>query len=152
MAMKMTRLTKWIVMLGLCITGISANAVDPREIEADAPPLLKQNPEYQWSDLHWAARLGRVEDVQRLAAQSAQRNARDFQGRTPLHIAVLAGHNRAVEALLAAGADVNARDQWGITPLRRAELTQEIRGWDRAAIKDLLRAAGGTTEQIMPRR
>lgn len=141
-----------IVVLGVCLAGISARAMDPREVDAEAPLLLKQNPEYQWTSLHWAARLGRVEEVQRLAVQSAKRNARDFQGRTPLHIAVLAGHSQVVQALLGAGADVNARDQWGITPLRRAELTQEIRGWDRSAIRELLIAAGGDTEQIMPVR
>ena len=135
----------------LAATGpLAAGQTDPRDLPADVPTHLEQNPDYQWTPLHWAVRRGNIDRVIQLLGDRANIEARDFQGRTPLHIAVLAGHDDIVALLLDQGANVNARDDWGITPLRRVELISEARGWDRSAIARILIEAGGETTQIMP--
>jgi hypothetical protein len=70
--------------------------------------------------LREAAQRGDVPAVQRLAAEKANIDARDADGRTALMLAVLNGRARAVDALLAAGADPNAADANGTTPLQAA--------------------------------
>ncbi len=142
----------WILIgvIGCSSVALEARAsTDPRDLPADFPTHLERETKYQWTPLHWAVRRGQLERVRTLVG-TENIEARDFQGRTPLHIAVLSGRDEIVAFLLEQGAHVNARDQWGITPLRRIELIEEYRGWDRSAIADMLRAAGGSKTQIMP--
>ncbi len=106
--------------------------------------ILEDDPQYQWTGLHWAVRRGNMEEVKSEIDRGARIDARDFLERTPLHIAVLSGHLEIVEHLIDEGADVNAKDEWGVTPLRRLELLKEARGWDRSEIRALLEEHGGT--------
>ena len=135
----------------LMLPALVMASIDPRDVPADVPTRLEFEEKYEWTALHWAVRRGQVENVRNLINRE-DIEARDFQGRTPLHIAVLSGHDALVELLLRNGANVNARDQWEVTPLRRAELVSEIRGWDRAQIKAILKEHGGISDQIKPSR
>ncbi len=141
-----------IAMLVTAAALVSANvgkAAPDREPMAADPGLpagvdLQQR--YGWTDLHWAARHGRMAEARRwldAAGAAAGVDAREKLGRTPLHLAAMAGHREMVEWLLAHGADVNARDAYNVTPLRRLELLRDVRQWDRADIKSLLIDSGG---------
>ncbi len=135
------------LLMALFLTSVPVQGDDPRDLPYDVETNLEQDPQYEWTSLHWAARRNRIEEVEEHLRRGRHAEARDFQGRTPLHIAVLSGHDDVVALFIQHGADVNARDQWGITPLGRAELVAEIRGWDRDHIAGLLREAGGDPEQ-----
>lgn len=134
--------------MGVILAGVTAayGAEDPRELPHDIPTQIEQDAQYEWTPLHWAVRRAQVDRITELAT-NATLEARDAQGRTPLHIAVLSGHAEIVELLIEQGADVNARDLWGNTPLRRLALVTEQRGWDRSEIAQLLRDAGGESDQ-----
>ena len=62
----------------------------------------------------------RKEIVEQLIAKSADVNAKDKAGSTPLHQAANDGHKEIVELLIANGADVNAKDFDGFAPLHYA--------------------------------
>ncbi len=72
---------------------------------AQVPPSPAEAAQYQ--GLHAAAWRGDVPKIEKLAAASANLNARDPQGRTPLHVATFARQRGAIRALVKAGADVN---------------------------------------------
>lgn len=120
---------------------------DPRDVPADVSSSLEQDSQYRWTPLHWAVRRGHIEEVRTLAGRG-NLEAQDFLGRTPLHIAVLSGHEDIVQLLLEAGANPNAQDQWEVTPLRRVEIIGATHGWDRSAIAELLRQAGGVKKDL----
>ena len=145
--MKTTILSGLLAGAFLWTAPFAEGRVDPRDVPANVPTALEQNPEYQWTPLHWAVRRGDIDRVSALAGRG-NLEARDFQGRTPLHIAVLSGHDDIVKLLLERGADPNAQDQWYVTPLRRVELVTEHRGWDRQNIARLLREAGGVKKDM----
>ncbi len=85
---------------------LSALLAGPAPGVAQVPP---SDPEIgRYTGLHAAAWRGDLQAVRRLAADPAQREARDAQGRTPLHVATFARQAEAVAALLAAGADTAA--------------------------------------------
>ena len=69
--------------------------------------------------LHYAARLGGIEEMRELLDEGFPINAFDDLGHTPLHCAAIGGHIEAVRYLIKAGADVNAHDEEkiGETPL-----------------------------------
>lgn len=108
----------------------------PSAVSADAAPRMQSaQPETQdargqsavrrWpgsdrfgrTDLWWAAREGRIDDVKRLIAAVENPNAGDVDGEGPLHAAARGGHAAVVELLLAYGADPNLRDRYATTPL-----------------------------------
>jgi ankyrin repeat protein len=72
---------------------------------AQVPPSPAEAAQYQ--GLHAAAWRGDVPKIEKLAAASANLNARDPQGRTPLHVATFARQRGALRALVKAGADVH---------------------------------------------
>jgi len=72
------------------------------------------------TELWWAAKDGRVEDVKRLIAQVENPNALDIDDEGPLHAAARGGHTDVVELLIAYGADPRARNRFGTTPLHLA--------------------------------
>ncbi|MGB8432938.1 MAG: ankyrin repeat domain-containing protein, partial [Burkholderiales bacterium] len=98
---------------------------DPRAAPA---PTRVQSAWIKWpgsdrfgrTELWWAAREGRVEDVGRLIAQVENPNARDVDDEGPLHAGVRGGHAKVVEVLIAYGADVRAANRYGATPLHIA--------------------------------
>lgn len=77
---------------------------------------------------------------------SADIDARDSKGRTPLHYAALLGRKNALEALIEAGADVNAVDRRGETPLhlaaRRTQVYQVVQLLEAGAEADPLNTDG----------
>jgi len=75
--------------------------------------------ERELNGLHWAARDGDLEEVQRLVAQGRDLNLFDDLDRTPLHYAAERGHWEVMAYLIKAGADVNAHHESriGETPL-----------------------------------
>jgi len=97
-------------------------------LAGDPAPATAQSGWTKWSgsdrfgrtELWWAARDGRVEDVKRLIAQVENPNARDVDDEGPLHAAARGGHAAVVELLIAYGADPRAKNRYGTTPLHVA--------------------------------
>jgi len=73
------------------------------DARAQTPPSDSERAAYR--GLHAAAARGDTAEIQRFAADRADLNARDGNGRTPLHVAAFMGHGDAVQVLLKAGAD-----------------------------------------------
>ena len=69
------------------------------------------------AQLHDAARMGDVEEVERLIEQGADVNAIANNGATALMYASQNGHSEVVGLLLTVGGDVNATDPIGMTAL-----------------------------------
>ena len=78
------------------------------------------------SELWWAAKDGRLEDVERLLAQGENPNTADIDGEAPLHAAARWGQVAVVELLLSQGADPSARALYGMTPLHVSVLAGQI--------------------------
>lgn len=72
-----------------------------------------------WTTLHCAIANISAENANSFL-DTADQNAKDRDGRTPLHWAVLNGKRPWVKALLGAGSDKNCRDNSGRTPLHLA--------------------------------
>jgi len=70
-------------------------------------------------DIFEAAKEGRIQDLEQLAAQVGP-NTRNGLGRTPVHFATIANQIEAIQRLFELGADINARDITGLTPLHQA--------------------------------
>jgi serine/threonine-protein phosphatase 6 regulatory ankyrin repeat subunit A len=89
--------------------------------------------------IHNAASAGHIEAVKQHLAASADVNAKDSVGWTPLHLAAICDHKETAELIIANGADVNATNDKGTTPLDWA-----IR-YNHPETADLLRQHGGKT-------
>ncbi len=88
-------------------------------------------------ELIWAASLGDVVAVRRLAAQGIPLETADYDYRTALHLAAAEGHLEVVSYIIAHGVPTSPTDRWGNTPLNDA-----IRhGHD--DVVEVLRAHGG---------
>lgn len=70
--------------------------------------------------LWWAARAGRLAEVEHLLVRGDDPNAADIDGEGPLHAAARAGRVAVLEALLLHGADPGLQARYGATPLHVA--------------------------------
>ena len=84
--------------------------------------------------LWWAAKDGRLADVERLLAAGEDPNAADVDGEAPLHAAARWGHTAVVETLLAQGADPGMTALYAMTPLHVA-VEESRSGATRALLK-----------------
>jgi Ankyrin repeats (3 copies)/Ankyrin repeat len=73
-----------------------------------------------WTKLHSAAFVGKIELVKLLLAKGAAVNAKAKDGTTPLHLAAKRGHVAVAKLLFAQGANLTAKDNDGNTPLHVA--------------------------------
>ncbi len=74
------------------------------------------------SDIHYAAQLGSIKQVERFLNKGVDINVRedDDYKDTPLHVAAFHGQDRIVEYLVSKGALIEARNAIGRTPLHTA--------------------------------
>lgn len=82
--------------------------------------LLKKHGAKKDTTLLGAAVSGDIEQVKLLISKSADVNAKNQRGNTPLYLAAQNGHKDVAELLIAKGADVNAKDNNGSTLLHGA--------------------------------
>jgi hypothetical protein len=80
-----------------------------------------------YTQLHYAAARGSIQDIALLLRRGANPNIRDADGNTPLHTAVSAGRTAAAAILLRGGAHVNARNRAKQSPLDLAVRRQGAR-------------------------
>ncbi len=96
--------------------------------------------------LRTAARVGSIQDIERLLDEGAYVDASDTEGWSPLMLAVRERHTLAARGLLRAGADPNARSRDGEYPLMwaieagRSQLVCDLMdvGADTKIVKDAL--------------
>ena len=77
-------------------------------------------------DIHGAAEVGDVANVEELLADGVDPNTQDKYEQTPLHLAALNGHTQLSRLLLEQGAEVNAKNIDGATPLHVAAMNGHI--------------------------
>ena len=87
------------------------------------PLTVHSRSEFGSTPLHFAARLGEVEQIALLLSHGANVDAIGEDGATPLHDAAGNDMAEAAEALLAAGANATLKDDDGFTA---AELARDM--------------------------
>jgi ankyrin repeat protein len=97
-----------------------------------------------YTPLHLAALIGHLEEVRILLEHSADSTIKNADGDTPLHYTAGKGQVEIVELFLRGGAAVNSHNNRGDTPLKVAGTWQWVSPEDKAEVRALLRAAGGT--------
>ena len=102
------------------MAGPSANARGEASFEGQSRQSSRS--QFGRSALWWAAKDGRVEDVERLLAAGEDPTAADIDGEGALHTASRWGRASVVEVLLAHGVDPNTPGLYGMTPLQIAVL------------------------------
>jgi len=70
------------------------------------------------TQLWWAVKDGRLEDVKRMLEEGENPNAADLDGEGPLHVAARWGRVAIAQLLLSYGADPGAKALYGATPLQ----------------------------------
>jgi uncharacterized protein len=84
------------------------------------PAAAQQSQQSQQSELHRAAREGKLDALRLSLSQGMNPDTRDHAGRTPLMDAVKGGEVEATRLLISFGAGVNTRSVSGRTPLIEA--------------------------------
>lgn len=107
------RATEWFAKFGM-------NDPARRPVRAGNCYLLRKSDLGVGTEMHWAARNGLIEEIDRLLQAGSAVDARAWDGRTPLHDAANEGYMEAAAKLITAGAEPNARDEGGRTPLHKA--------------------------------
>jgi Ankyrin repeats (3 copies) len=116
------RLLFIICMLAVFAFGWAVTAREQDPSQRAASPQQPQSPkeEAAQTELHQAARDGRLETLRLRLIQGMNPDAHDRAGRTPLMDAVKAGQMDAMRMLLAAGANINTPSTAGRTALIEA--------------------------------
>lgn len=99
---------------------------------AQTPPSATEVAAYE--GLHKAAHAGDVAEIERLAKQGVDLEARDGNGRTAVHVASFAGKGDALAALGRAGADMNALEDGRYDAVTIAAVANDVATLD-AALK-----------------
>lgn len=103
--------------------------------------------------IHYAAREGRAEDIERLFSLQADIELRGADGLTPLLAAIRAGNEEGVTALLNLGVYVDGADDTGWSPLHyacaRGSLTLTERLLEHGAAIDGLHAQKGVNTPLI---
>lgn len=102
------------VLIGLFLTLLLAAAsCEKKKNNSPTPPSM---------DLHSAAYMGNLEEIQKHIDTDSDLNAKDEYGSTPLTVAATFGKTEAAKMLITAGADVNIQTTDGSTALHVAAL------------------------------
>jgi ankyrin repeat protein/predicted RNA-binding Zn-ribbon protein involved in translation (DUF1610 family) len=133
--------------LVLAICGALSAAVSEGDLEKVRELLIVRPADVSRRDvgdgrtpLHLASAMGRNDMVELLLASSAEPNAKDKEGKTPLMIVASKGRQTQVaQSLLDRGADVNYKDDGGQTPLHEA-------AWGNKDLVELLLARGAMVD------
>ncbi len=96
------------MILRLALIALAVLCLAPLAAAAQTAPSAAEAAAYE--GLHRAAHEGDAPAIRRLAAEGADLEARDGNGRTPVHVAAFASQEAALRALAKAGADLNALD------------------------------------------
>jgi len=89
----------------------------------------------EFTPLHWAAVMNRVETIRLLADKGANLNAKDGHQSTPLLVAAFFGQTESVETLLELGANPMLKNKDGALPEQAMMANQAITEW---VAKDIL--------------
>lgn len=91
-----------------------------RDATVTNEPDTNLQPRDDWTELHLASNLGRLEAVEVLLVNGYEASRPDGDGRTPLHLASCNGHVEVVQELLRHRAYVNGTDKHDCTALHLA--------------------------------
>ena len=101
-------LARWRLQATLLAVACGLSALGVAPANAQVAPSKAEAALYK--GLHAAAYAGNATEIEQLAA-TADLNARDGNGRTPLHVATFARQRNALRALVKAGANIDLLDK-----------------------------------------